>query len=105
MRMTEIISKELVQDRIDFYINENHSEILEMIDKKIETKVKEAIRDIFTYQNRWDKTPASKIIHEKVEAEVTLQAENAEIDKEWIQKQVEKKVRTAIKNIDVVLKE
>lgn len=101
--MTEIISKDMVQERIDNYIKENTDEIIALIDKKIEVKVKEAIREVFSYQSRWEKTPASKVIDNRIAAEITIQAESVEIDKDWIQQQVEKKVKTTVKNLRVVI--
>ena len=101
--MSEIISEALVEERINLYVEENKEAILEMLDKKIETKIKESIREVFSYSNNWTKTAASKKIDEKIEKQISLQAENVSIDEEWIKAQVEKKVRTAVKSLTVRL--
>lgn len=100
--MKQIISEELVQERIDKYIEDNKDEIIELIDKKIEVKVKESIRGVFAHQHSWTNTPAAEVIDNRIKTEIKLQAENIEIDTDWIKEQVTKKVKSAVKNIRVV---
>ena len=99
---TQIFSKELVQERIDKYIEDNKETIIEMIDKKIDGKVKTAVREIFL--NGWRTTEASKIIKGKIETEIELVAKNITIDSDVIAEAVDRKIKTAVKNIEVTIK-
>lgn len=97
MKLTE----ELIQERIDKYVKENESRILEDIDTRISKAVTKAIREYFNTGYRWEKTSTSKYIKGEIERLANEEAEKLEIDVEEIQRLVNKKVMQQVKNITV----
>lgn len=99
------VTEELIQERIDKYIKENESRILEDIDNRVSKAITKAIREYFNTGYRWDKTSTSKYIKGEIERLANEEAEKLEIDVEEIQRLVNKKVMQQVKNISVQIGE
>lgn len=94
------LSDELIEERINDYLNEHKEEILEMIDAKIATAIKKQINEIF--KDEWNrKATATKYLYSKVEQEAMNEIDQLEIDKEMIRETIMKKVNAKIKKLDV----
>ena len=99
------LTDELIQERIDRYIKDNESRILEDIDNRISKAVNKAIRDYFAPGYHWERTSTAKYIKGEVEKLANEEANKLEIDVEEIQRLVNKKVMQQVKNISVSIGE
>lgn len=94
------ITEELIQQRVDIYIDKNKERILADIDSRIEKAVGKSIKDYFASSN-WRDTHTQQYIKGKIEKMAVTCAGEVEIDIEEIQKIVNKKVAQEVKKINV----
>ena len=97
MKLTE----ELIQERIDKYIEDNESRILEDIDTRISKAINKAIREYFATGYHWERTSTAKYIKGEIEKLANEEANKLEIDTEEIQRLINKQVTQQVKNISV----
>lgn len=94
------ITEELIEKRVDKYIEENKDSILIDIDNRISKAVDKSIRDYFNGSN-WNKTDTEKYIEGKIEKLAIEKASEIQIDSEEIGRIVNKKIMQQVKKISV----
>lgn len=91
-----LITEELIQQRINKYLDNNWDLVIGQIDQKIEILIKKVIREAF--EDDWrTKSSAHKLLTEKVTAITENLINEYEVDKDEIilklNKQIEKQIR------------
>lgn len=94
------ITEELIEKRVDKYIEENKESILLDIDNRISKSVDKSIRDYFN-GNNWNKSDTQKYIEGKINTLATQKASEIQIDTEEIERIVNKKIIQQVKKISV----
>lgn len=104
MKKTMLTEEEL-QERIDKYIADHHSEVMLQIDKHVEQVVKASLRTAFAtgdgYKDEkgWARSYVESLIDPKIKAAINV--EDIHIDTDDIRNKVMKSVDTQIKKISV----
>ena len=94
------ITEELIEERVDKYIEENKEAILLDIDNRISKAVDKSIRDYFN-GNSWSKTDTQKYIEGEIGRIAVQKASEIQIDAEEIERIVKNKIMRQVKKISV----
>lgn len=96
------INDELLQERIDLYLEKHWDEVIADIDNRIAKMFSKIIRELFTTTGwRNEDSTVEKLLKEKITDVTTEVIESTEIDKEEIKRLVKKKIETQVKKTKV----
>lgn len=97
----EIASQEQLNKLVTEFIETHHSEINEMIEKKVTTAVKRAINDAFS---QYGNGIVNKQIEELVEGKISKITTTLDIDTELVTQRLQKKVEQQVKKASIQIK-
>lgn len=99
------INDELLNQRIELYLEKHQDEIVADIDTRIDRMIKKVIRELFKTPYYGDKmSTAEKLLTEKIDGIASKVIKELEIDKEEITGILHRQITRRVKNIDIDIK-
>lgn len=95
--MTFVINDELLQERVERYMDIHKEEIIADIDNRIDKSIKKSIRDMFNNSNWGKQSIAEQILSAKVEGVTKEIIDNLEFDKLEIERVLQNQITRRVK--------
>lgn len=94
------ITDELMNERIELYMNKHQDEIIADIDMRVDKMVKKVVREMFTGR-QYKKSTMETLLIDKIETVTKTVIDELEIDKQNITDILNRQIARRVKNIDI----